>query len=108
MSDFGTCRCGRPAEKTTSGVDECWRCWNRHKLDLPAARAWKAQVEQFLQLVDPYDLMMYFPACGLSKDDLKALSASLNKILDHSKEVIEWRPDSEQAPSTTPSRSGEA
>lgn len=60
--DFGTCGCGKPADKFSSGVPECWGCWNWRKLDGPAARHWARVSEEFLSNVDAYDLTKFLPA----------------------------------------------
>ena len=88
VANLGSCACGKPAEKVSSGVPECWPCWNRRKLDLPAARHWARVAEQFLSNVDLYDLMTYLPACGLSPDDARVMLRSARAVLERSERVI--------------------
>lgn len=86
--DHGTCRCGKKADKTSSGSPECWGCWNRRKLDLPAARYWNKILEDLLTHVDFYDLQIFFPKAGLTKEEMTQLSESLGKIYEHSEKVL--------------------
>jgi len=38
---LGPCNsCGNPAQKISSGIPECWRCWDYRKLHSPAVRYW--------------------------------------------------------------------
>lgn len=88
--DMGNCaRCGNPADKSSSGMAECWPCWHWRKLDLPAAQHWHKAAEHFLSNVDMYDLMTYLPACGLSQDEMTVMLKAARKVVDHSKKVID-------------------
>lgn len=85
-----TCYCGKPADKYSSGRSECWDCWNWRKLDGPAARYWVEKINSLFELgPDMYDLMNYFPAAGLSKEEVKAGISMLDKLLEYSKQQIE-------------------
>lgn len=81
--------CGRYADKYSSGTPECWPCWNRRKLDLPAARHWAEVGEAFLSNVDFYDLTKYLPACGLTQDEMVTMIESAKKVRDYSKALVE-------------------
>lgn len=87
-SIWGTCGCGKPADKSSSGSPECWPCWNLRKLDRPAARHWAPAAEQFLSNIDMYDCMTFLPAAGLSQEEFSAMFASVKKVLDYSREVL--------------------
>lgn len=90
--DLGLCShgCGREAEKISSGSPECWPCWNRRKLDLPAARHWARVADEFLSNVDFYDLQKFLPACGLTDDEVSTMLLSAKKVKEYSK-MIEAR-----------------
>lgn len=81
--------CGRPSERYSSGTPECWACWNRRKLDLPAARHWGKVSEEFLSNVDFYDFTKYLPKCGLSKEEIEIMIVSARKVRDFSKKMVE-------------------
>jgi len=81
--------CGRRADKYSSGTPECWQCWNRRKLDLPAATHWAEAADKFLSNVDAYDLTKYLPACGLSEDDVRVMLESAIRVRDHSRALLE-------------------
>lgn len=87
--DHGACsRCGNLADKTSSGMSECWPCWNWRKLDLPAAQHWAPAAEVFLSNVDMYDVMTYLPACGLTQEEMGVMLKAARKVLDHSTTVL--------------------
>lgn len=87
--DFGTCSCGEPAVKFSSGRPECWKCWNWRKLDGPAARHWAEVSTQFLSNVDMYDLSNYFGQCGVSLEEAKTMLRAAAKIRDTSKAMLD-------------------
>ncbi len=90
MSEHGTCAtCGSPADKTSSGLPECWPCWNWRKLDGPAARHWARVATEFLSNVDMYDVTKFLPACGLTEDEIGVMLATARKVRDHSKSEIQ-------------------
>lgn len=81
--------CGRDAEKTSSGHPECWPCWNRRKLDLPAAEHWARVSAEFLSNVDMYDVMTYLPErCGLGKDDMQTMIQAVRKVQTYSAALL--------------------
>ncbi len=80
--------CGRKADKISSGSPECWPCWNRRKLDLPAAEHWARVGEEFLSNVDMYDLTQYFAKCGLSNEEAETMIRSAQKVRDYSKALV--------------------
>jgi hypothetical protein len=82
--DYGTCGCGKPADKFSSGQRECWGCWNYRKLDGPAARHWAKVAREFLSNVDFYDYSKYLPACGLTPAEIETMIVAAAKVRDHS------------------------
>jgi hypothetical protein len=48
-TDFGTCGCGRPAEKISSGSPECWRCWGWRKHKGTETRFWRLGIDTLFQ-----------------------------------------------------------
>jgi hypothetical protein len=99
-ADWGVCSFGgdHPAERRWNGQPICWPHWNRAKLAAPVARHWLEAVEAFRSGVDLYDIMTYWPACGLDKEDIHGLSVVLDKIEQHSREVL-GLPEPEATPS---------
>lgn len=81
-----------PAQRYQSGRPVCWPCWNWNKLDHPAALHWAKVAEGFLSNVDAYDLTNYLPACGLTKDEAVAVLEGAQKILEHSRLILEGPP----------------
>lgn len=87
---YGSCdRCGLPADKFSSGVPECWPCWNYRKLDRPAAKYWARVTDDILSNVDLYDLGTYFAKCGVSQADASTMLETVHKIREHSKRLVE-------------------
>lgn len=80
-TDHGTCGCGRPADKTSSGSPECWGCWNWRKLDGPAARHWAKVTTDFLSNVDAYDYLTFMPNVFEGTDhDFRAMFAAASHL----------------------------
>lgn len=83
--------CEKNAEKYSSGIPECWDCWYQRKLNMPAASHWQKATKEFLVNVDMYDLTQYFPACGLTRDEMNSMLKSLEKIFVHSESLLKRR-----------------
>ena len=75
-----------------SGVRECPSCWDYRKLDGPAARHWATMSEGFLSNVDFYDLMKYFPKCGLSSDEAYVMLKAARKVKLMSEYLVKHGP----------------
>jgi hypothetical protein len=48
--------CGEQADKFSSGVPNCWRCWDWNKLNGPAARYWSKRLDIALRLLEGRDV----------------------------------------------------
>ena len=89
--------CGGPSNKVSSGVSNCWRCWNWRKLDGPAARHWLKVSGEFLSNVDPYDYMTFMPKrVGLEQDEFDDVIKAAHKIYDRCYDMMVER--SEEVP----------
>lgn len=85
-----TCYCGKPTTSYHSGRLECGSCWSWRKLDGPAARYWAERIPPlFEQGPDGYDFLKFFPAAGVTTEEVNAAFDTLEKIFEYSKAQIE-------------------
>lgn len=90
--DLGTCGCGDPADKYSSGIPECYNCNRWRKLQRPAALHWEKVAAEFLSNVDMYDWMYYFTECGLTREQAVTMIEAAVKVRDHSKATAKMPP----------------
>jgi len=92
--------CGRDADKYSSGMLECWPCWNIRKLEGPAADHWARVGQAFLSNVDVYDMTEYFQLCGLTNEEASTMLKAAAKVTSYSQKRIKagFGPIDEESP----------
>jgi recombinational DNA repair protein (RecF pathway) len=105
-------RCGITDQSVTthSNVDECSRCWNYRKLDLPAAEHWAKVAREFLSNVDVYDIMTFLPTALVGAErvaDHGGMLRAARRIMEYSERLIKegpphvWREAADQEAETS-------